>query len=178
MSQQKNLTKAVLDFFSKNPKARLAEFLELYPQKQARSIYTLANRLKNAGFLEKLETRDSEGRRLRSFFRLTSLGQEKLAGEPKSPPLKSRLTWDGLWRLLIFDIPEEEKDKREYLRHELKRRSFYMLQLSVWITPYEVEPDLQEVIDEIGVRDYVRFLVVNEIDEEKEMLSFFNLKAL
>lgn len=165
---KQTLTGQLLDYVRQRKQAGLDEFIAGHPGR-AQTIYTLADRLAKTGFLKKIKLRD--GRRLKSFFRLTAEGHQKV-----TPPVeKSKPAWDGQWRLLIFDIPEDEKNTREYLRSELKQRGFYMLQLSVWLTPYPVEPDLQDLITEIGARDYVRYLVVREISSERDILRFFSL---
>lgn len=172
----KTLTQKLLEFFRQRKAVLLNEFIKLYPDK-TQSVYSLVNRFKRQGLLEKVQPAGT--RQLRSFFRLTPKGQEKLekTGVAIKVP-KKVIKWDGVWRLLIFDIPEEKKSTREYLRRELKARSFYMLQLSVWITPYEVDEELQEIIEDIGARYYVRFMVVKEINYEKDLLRFFKLQFI
>ena len=46
--------------------------------------------------------------------------------------------WDGKWRIVCFDIPEENKEIRNQLRREIKRLGFRSLQRSVWISPLPV----------------------------------------
>lgn len=167
------LTSRLLNFFSGKKQALLDDFVKAQNQK-AQVIYSLANRLKRLGYLEKI--RRPRPRELRNFFRLTRKGRAKLEKvQPARYSEKAKKVWDGTWRLLIFDIPESEKSTREYLRLELKKRGFYMLQLSVWVTPYQVEDDLREIIEEIGARYYVRFMVVKEISYERDLLHFFGL---
>src|SRR3989344_4076427 len=44
--------------------------------------------------------------------------------------------WDGKWRIIIFDIPQELHRERNILRRRLRSMGFYMLQKSVFIFPY------------------------------------------
>src|SRR3989338_5822797 len=39
--------------------------------------------------------------------------------------------WDGYWRLIIFDIPEKERNKRQRLRNKLLELGFGMWQKSI-----------------------------------------------
>ncbi|HLC99856.1 MAG TPA: CRISPR-associated endonuclease Cas2, partial [Patescibacteria group bacterium] len=71
------------------------------------------------------------------IVRLTQKGRQILAGlrQRKTNALPPR-TYpqqgvDGL-KIVIFDIPEKEKRKREWLRSVLSRLQFTMLQRSVW----------------------------------------------
>jgi phenylacetic acid degradation operon negative regulatory protein len=43
--------------------------------------------------------------------------------------------WDGQWRLVLFDVPEARRAKRNQLRRYLHSCGFGYLQNSVWITP-------------------------------------------
>ena len=47
----------------------------------------------------------------------------------------SKKEWDGLWRLVIFDIKEVERKTRDQLRDKLKKLGFAMWQESVYISP-------------------------------------------
>ena len=44
--------------------------------------------------------------------------------------------WDGLWRVVVFDIPENQHHTRDIVRGWLKRLGFARLQQSVWIIPW------------------------------------------
>lgn len=44
--------------------------------------------------------------------------------------------WDGIWRIVIFDIPNKKTNARDALRFKLRDLGFYQLQKSVWVFPY------------------------------------------
>ncbi len=70
------------------------------------------------------------------LFRLTGEGAKKL--KQKYPYYRyQHQPWDGLWRIVIFDIPEINRAYRDSLRKELKSRGFGLWQTSVWISPYD-----------------------------------------
>lgn len=48
-------------------------------------------------------------------------------------------SWDGRWRMALFDLPEEKRSLRNALRNELKAARFGCLQGSVWISPDPVD---------------------------------------
>ena len=148
----------------------LDDLLSKYPDKQ-NSLYVTADRLVKEGFLNKKRTR--RDRRLKNFFYLTKSGLKE--SEINQKKRINREDWDGLWRILIFDIPEEEKTTRNYLRDQLKKYDFRMLQLSVWITPFPVSEEIMQIVDEIGAKYYVRFMVVNEINYEEDIRKVFGV---
>ena len=47
--------------------------------------------------------------------------------------------WDGVWRIVAFDIPESEASLRSRLRRRLHEHRFGWLQNSVWISPDPIE---------------------------------------
>jgi DNA-binding transcriptional regulator PaaX len=51
--------------------------------------------------------------------------------------IKKPGVWDKKWRVLIFDISDKHKTKREALRGKLKQLRLYQLQKSVWVCPYD-----------------------------------------
>lgn len=83
--------------------------------------------------------------------------------------------WDGLWRLVIFDIPERLRKGRVALRNKLKELGFHRLQKSVFVFPYECRNEIDFVIEIFELRPYVRYLVVKEIDTATHLKHIFSL---
>lgn len=79
---------------------------------------------------------------------LTWRGKIKAAYKPtiKNP--------NGL-TLVIFDIPEEQKQDRYLLRCYLKMMNFKLIQKSVWGSEYEASNELKEVLSELNLRKFV-----------------------
>ena len=84
--------------------------------------------------------------------------------------------WDGKWRLMIWDIPETSRQKRDQIRWFIKRLHFFLLQKSVFITPYEMSKDTVDYLVESGLMDYIRFLRVDRLDNDQAMKKHFGLK--
>ena len=65
-------------------------------------------------------------------------------------PLKnlSDKPWDGLWRIVIFDIEEKEKHIRDLIRRKLKSLGFAMWQESVYLTPHPIAEEMNEFLEE------------------------------
>lgn len=57
--------------------------------------------------------------------------------------------------LLIFDIPESERTKRDHLRALLRELSFKKIQQSVWASKYDHRQYLAAEIKEYGLENYV-----------------------
>ncbi len=89
--------------------------------------------------------------------------------------IKKPTHWDHLWRLVIFDIPEDKKKERDTLVAKLKQLGFYPMQQSVFIQPYECKNEIDFIIEVFNLRPYVRFFVVKETDIEIDLRSRFGL---
>ena len=93
---------------------------------------------------------------------LTKKGTDKvLKIKFKTKEKKKRL--DGKWQMVIFDIPEDIKNKRDYFRYGLKRLKYQKLQQSIWICPYDVLKDTDELIKYLKLDSFARLLLIEEI---------------
>ena len=104
--------------------------------------------------LQKLERqrileRDSKhpGDRL---YRLTEQGRLHALGGRDLEAQWSR-QWDGVWRLVLFDVPMGQDAHRTRLRRYLRERTFGCLQGSVWISPDSAE-NLRKALGETSVQ--------------------------
>ena len=67
--------------------------------------------------------------------RLTEAGRIAALGG-RDPQASWKRTWDGKWRLFLFDIPEVERSDRRKLTRALVSMGCGRLQGSVWISPF------------------------------------------
>lgn len=81
--------------------------------------------------------------------------------------------WDGLWRIIIFDIPENKKYGRTALRDKMKEVGFYQLQKSVWAFPYECEKEIELLVEAFDVNSFVNFIVAKRIKDDEKLKKYF-----
>lgn len=65
-----------------------------------------------------------------------------------------KLAWDGKWRVVMYDIPEKIKAKRDLLRNWLKRLGMGQWQMSVWVSPHSLVDRVNEILGKTGIREY------------------------
>jgi phenylacetic acid degradation operon negative regulatory protein len=90
-----------------------------------------------------IESKNSPGKRRRSedrLVRLTQAGRLHALGGC-DPEAEWRRSWDGKWRLVMFDVPNAHRATRARLRQHLRGRRFGCLQKSVWISPHPTEEE-------------------------------------
>jgi len=82
-------------------------------------------------------------------------------------------TWDKKWRLVLFDIPEEKKRGRDYLTVKLHQLGFYQLQRSAWLHPFPCRAVIEKVATSYGIDQYITYVEITRIDNEKELVKKF-----
>ena len=87
--------------------------------------------------------------------------------------IKKKKKWDGKWRVLIFDIPEQKKSIREYVRHTLISIGFMRLQDSVWIYPYDCEDLIILLKADLKIGKDVLYMIVEALEYDKPVRSYF-----
>ena len=83
--------------------------------------------------------------------------------------------WNGKWFMVFFDVPEVQRNKRDYLRRYLKDIGFYSYQKSVYIFPYECEKEIQLIKKIVESAKYMSFIVAEKIENEDRIKTYFGL---
>lgn len=90
--------------------------------------------------------------------------------------IKKSTTWDKKWRILIFDVPQEQRSKREALRGNLKKLGLFMLQKSVWVCPYEFGEVVDMLRNFFGFGpEEMKIIMASEIENDRPVRKFFKL---
>lgn len=97
------------------------------------------SRLLSVGDIEKIEKKG------KMYYRLTSKGSQRIKEDIPISKL-ARRPWNGRWRIVIFDIKEEKKFIREALRDKLLSLGFGKWQRSVYITPHDIEQEINKYL--------------------------------
>lgn len=128
---------------------RCQEIYGWIPEKYRRGTRLVTTcRLLKTGYLEKI-TKNGK-----PYFRLTNRGRNQLVRD--FPILKlAKKKWDGIWTMVVFDIPEKQRGVRRTLREKLLELGFGKMQHSVYISPYNLGEDLREFLVNYGLADQV-----------------------
>src|SRR3989338_143851 len=65
---------------------------------------------------------------------------------------------DGIWKIVIFDIPERKRRVRTFLRGRLKHLNFQRWQNSTWISPYALDREIEEELKQLAERYFIRLI--------------------
>lgn len=154
-----NTAKAIYEIFE-----RPSLWGKDYPKRNKQTVYNTVNRLEKEGYLVEVEERG------RKRYRATLKGKAKIFAY-----LKKDKKWDGKWRIVVFDVPEKKKRLRNYFRGCLINLGFRQLQKSVWISPYNIADTIEELIRLCRAKEYVHYLLVEELDNRDVLMKLFKL---
>lgn len=127
------------------------------------------NRLKNRKIIEVVETKDGP------VVRITQNGITKALKYKLENMEIKRKTWDGKWRVIVFDIPEENKKARDEFRTRLKGAGFYPLQKSVFVHAFPCFDEIEFLRQIYGVDIDVTYIEAQKIEDHDNLKSFFNI---
>lgn len=119
--------------------------------------------LRQSGYLEVVE-KDA----IKSV-RITKKGRFKI-WKPKVDN-----SWDGRWRLIGYDVTEIRRKTRDDLRLALKKLGFVQMQQSLWLCPYDVSEEIEEVLDMLDLREEVDYFIAEAITNKEKYLDMFDL---
>lgn len=101
-----------------------------------------------------------------SLARLTKKGDRELEKYTTESETLRPKKWDGKWRLVIFDIKETKKGKRDRIRRNLARCGFEKLQNSIWVYPYECEDLIMFLKADCKIDKEVLYIVSEKIPDD------------
>ncbi len=84
-------------------------------------------------------------------------------------------SWDKKWRLVLFDVSEEERKKRDFLRRTLKWLGFITYQKSVFVFPYDCKKEIVYLKKILEGKYDIKYLVAEEIDDAERLMKYFEL---
>jgi len=151
------------------------------PYKRATDDYfDFRNNHSRKDFLQKVHYLQQQGylkkfiKNKESYIEITDIGKEKLKdlAYNKIKPERQN-TWDGKWRVVIFDVPEDKKDLRNYFRRKIKSWGFKQIQKSVYTFPFECAKEITQISYHIGVMKYATVMIAEIIQGEEEILEHF-----
>ncbi len=126
-------------------------------------------RLERSGFVKRKTTKGDD------YYSLTALGRRRAKWyQLNSMRIVPQKKWDGLWRLVMFDVPENKKPARRAVGSALKKLGCAQYQKSVFITPYPCVKEIDFVGEYFDVRKHIKVITARDIEGEEEMKKSFD----
>ena len=70
---------------------------------------------------------------------------------------------DGKWIMIVFDIPTKNQKARALLRSILKNLGYVLFQHSVWVTPYDVTDQTENLFQMRNLDRYVKIFLIEKL---------------
>jgi len=123
--------------------------------------------LREAGLIENISSPQNE------YARLTKEGKKKIHSlKLDSDTTLVNTSWDGFWRIILLDLPEDRKSERESLRYLLKKAGFVCLKNSAWISPFPFEHLFTNIKKDLSLSTEMIIIVTQLVDEETKKFLF------
>ena len=137
-----------------------------------RPEYAISRSIKNLTSDGLVECLQSE---YQPYFRLSDEGRKRFncnALDDDTTLVSNN--WDGYWRIIILDLPEERKNEREALRYLLKKAGFVCIKNSVWVSIYPYENLFINIKKDLNLSSEMMVIVTDKVDKEteKEFISY------
>jgi DNA-binding transcriptional regulator PaaX len=89
--------------------------------------------------------------------------------------------WDGVWRVVTFEIPEKKRVKRNQLRTYLLELGFGLWQRSLYVSAYPLLDVVREYTKHLGVEQLVadwQFSMKKKHDNQRLIDEAYNIEGL
>ncbi len=153
-------TLAILNYVSQNPEIKAKDLLSDFKTTAAyKDFYNCIYRLIREGFLQKQVSGNG------ICLRITNEGLRLLGRHnPKR---------DGVWKIVIFDIPEKQKYVRSVLRAKLKFLHFKKWQNSIWVSPFKLDEEIEKELNDLAKKYFVRLIKTTDINFKEDLEKMF-----
>ncbi|MEI8175126.1 MAG: hypothetical protein WCG28_04225 [bacterium] len=171
-NKQQNYSNKILSILGQKTAISLPELTKQIkegecPEKPEYAITRSLKGLKESGLVEQISSPQNE------YARLTKEGRKKIHSLMlDSETTLVNTTWDGFWRIILLDLPENRKNERESLRYLLKKAGFVCLKNSAWISPFPFEHLFTNIKKDLGLTTEVMIIVTEFVDEETKKFLF------
>ncbi|MFT9849762.1 phenylacetic acid degradation operon negative regulatory protein PaaX [Aneurinibacillus sp. REN35] len=93
----------------------------------------------------------------RSYYKMSTRGKKRLDEAAKRIYKEVSDEWDGKWRIVCYNIPEEKRGLRDKLRKELSWMGFGMLANSTWISPHNLINRVKDISELYDINEHIEF---------------------
>jgi len=135
--------------------------------KEKERVRQAVKRYKRRGLIEMKDGKilvTAEGNRLLDTYKARNLFFKK--------PDK----WDGMWRIIMFDIPGKYENERKIVREKLLEIGARQYQQSVFIFPYDCKELITTLKWSLRVEKYVMYIEAVRFTDSSKFKKLFKLK--
>ena len=109
------------------------------------------------------------------IIKITHKGKQKLLRYNIDEMALDESTWDGKWRLIIYDVAKAKRANSEMFRAMLNKLRFLKLQKSVYLTPFKCKEEVEYLKLLFDIGDEVQILKVGDLENEGAYRRYFGI---
>ena len=133
------------------------------------SLYASVRYLRKKKFIKR-------GSKQRDTITLTNRGfRHAISDAFRNLKINRPEQWDGVWRMVVFDVPEKDKWARDNFARKLRELGFHRMQESVYILPYPCREELNFLSDIFSISKYVKTVETRTVENEDDIREIFAL---
>jgi DNA-binding transcriptional regulator PaaX len=172
-NKKQNIRKTILKILAEKPAVSIKAIKD---NKDTKTSYAIARSIKTLIESGCVELHNSDNQ---DYLKITNKGKNKfncLKLEAQEALIST--SWDGFWRIIILDIPEERKNERDALRYLLKKANFICIKNTVWISPHPYENLFMNIKKDLNLKNELMIIVADKLDEETNLFFLNSIKKL
>lgn len=138
-----SVEKTMLYMLSKSDGISAKQFVDIYEQNGYAATYVRnsLSRLKKEGYI------DSPSR---SLYEITATGRSYIRSI-NSKPARYNEHWDGTWDIVMIEVPEQQRKKRDQFRASMLQLGFGLFYHSVYVSPWDYRQEVMDQARELGL---------------------------
>ncbi|WP_342546641.1 PaaX family transcriptional regulator C-terminal domain-containing protein [Paenibacillus sp. FSL P2-0089] len=150
MKKLLSVEKTMLFLLSKVKQMGAQQIVEIYEQRGYTSTYirNALSRLKKEGYIASPA---------RSWYNVTAEGLAYIKAI-NSKPARYQEQWDHTWDVVMLEVPESERKKRDLFRSALGQLGYGLLYNSVYISPWNYQDEVAAQIQKLELDGKVSIL--------------------
>lgn len=158
-----SIEKQILYLISSTDGIDIKLLIEIYQERGISSqiIRNTISQLKKRAYIDLIK---------RSCYEITPLGRD-MVQSTNGKLLLLEKCWDKRWFMVIFEIPETERKKRDRFRSDLIRLGFGLLYKSIYISPWNHMDEVTHLSDHYDLHPYIKIVhgefLFNEVTTDK-----------
>ncbi|MBI2047974.1 MAG: hypothetical protein HYT27_02445 [Parcubacteria group bacterium] len=154
----------------KGRKAVHAECDRIWHSIDRKQLYYVLDRLK----LHKVIKVIKEGDNFEKITITNTARSHTLKQQFKAMNIKHSRRWDKKWRIVLFDVPERFRRKRDALREKLKLLGFLEFQKSTFVYPFACQDEVNFVINFLNISEHVYYIEA-PVNPDSKLRKHFKL---
>lgn len=163
-TKKPNIQKDILKLLAEKPAVSIDSIKH---NKDTKTSYAISRSVKNLVESGLAEVYNSENKK---YLKITKKGKNKLnCIKLECEETLVSTSWDGFWRIIILDIPENRKSERETLRYLLKKANFVCIKNTVWISPFPYENLFTNIKKDLNLETELMIIVSDKLDPETNL---------